>query len=196
MIIRPAKNSDCEHLAIMHVNYFPSSTISNFGINFVKILYENFVKSNENFLFVAEEGSEILAFISGSIDLSTFQKKFIKKNFFIVLISLLPKIFDWRLVLQAVEVLFYGQKTTQIKLPKAEMTSLVVEEKHQRKGLGTKLFMEAVDWFKRNEINEFRFAVGKNLIDAQKFYEHLGCEKMLILERAKNKKSLIYVYKF
>lgn len=55
-----------------------------------------------------------------------------------------------------------------------ELTELFVQDSFRKKGIGKGLVRYAEDWYRQQGIHDFQLFTGKDNIDAQEFYEHIG----------------------
>lgn len=173
-MIRRMERKDSKECAHLHYCSIENSFLSEFGSFFLERLYEGLVKSRNCTGYVYIENSEVLGFIVGSRNMDKFLRNLILRKFFVlapfVFFRLLTKPY---LVKNVFETFFYSGKST-IGNVKAELVSIAVKEDRIGKGIGTTLFNELVNSFRKGNIYEFKVIVGKDIVNANKFYKALG----------------------
>jgi GNAT superfamily N-acetyltransferase len=191
--LRLAIYKDINEVSKLHYQYIPSGFLSSLGISFLNLLYKSMIDSKYAFCIVVEEEGKIIGFVSGTVSVGGFYKEFLKKNFLMASIILLPKFLNLKIARRIFETFFYPVKKEQ-NLPNAELLSIVVEKNYQGKGISQKLFERLVEEFSKKGINQFKVVVGSNLIPACKFYEKMGGVLQQEIEIHKGEKSRVYVW--
>ncbi len=197
ILLNPNNKSYIEQVAGLHSAFLKTGFLSKLGKNFLINLYEAIARSENSFLIVFVEKEKVIGFISGTENLNLFYKYFFKTYFFNIIVSLLPVIFSFNKLKKVIEIICYikGKDREDVKLPDAELLSIVVEQNSRGKNIGEKLFITLLEEFKKRNIKEFKIIVGSELKHAKKFYEKLGAEQIGEIELHKGADSIIYIFK-
>ncbi len=188
-----AKDIHIENVACLHREYIKSGFLSSLGLPFLALMYRSMSDSNNTFCIVAKDKNKIIGFASGAISVGAFYKDFLRRNFIKASLVLLPRVFNIRFVKKIFETLFYPARKEQ-NLPKAELLSIVVDEKYRGKGIAQQLFVKLEEEFRNKNIKQFKVVVGSKLIAACKFYEKMGGFFYSEIEVHKGEKSRVYVW--
>lgn len=194
MKVRHMGYCDINDVSVLHKKYINAGFLSSLGEDFLKLIYKSVNNSSNAFCFVAEEDGKIVGFVSGVLRVGDFYKEFLKNNFFMASVILIPKIINIRTIKKVFETLFYPMKKKK-SLTDAELLSMVVGEGYQGKGVGQKLFDKLVEEFKRQDVKQFKVVVGAKLTKACKFYGKMGLALHSEIEVHKGELSKIYVWK-
>ena len=159
-------------VALLHKKYIDRGFISSLGSAFLGHLYDSMITSNNACCLVAEDAGELQGFISGTYELGSFYKDFMRAKLLPVSIALLPKFIKPSVFRKIMESLLYP--SNQDRMPGAELMSIVVSEKYRGKGLSEELFKGLVSEFKEKNISKFKVVVGSRLPAANKFYLKMG----------------------
>lgn len=191
--IRPIRKEDCEQVAKLHNKTIQVGLFSALGVPFVKLIYESMVSSEMAFCIVAADGGNIVGFISGITSFNKFYREFLKRNFAIAALLLLPKIIRPNIVRKVFNVLAYPTKI--VDLPDAELMSLAVDEKYRAKGLAIILIGRVKKIFAERGIPRFKAMVDSKLTSVCRLYEALGAKFCSDLAVYNNKeKWKVYVW--
>lgn len=55
-----------------------------------------------------------------------------------------------------------------------EITELYINDSFQKQGIGKNLISYAEEWYRQHNIHDFQLFTGKENVNGQKFYEHIG----------------------
>ena len=166
------KKQHVHNVASLHKKYIDRGFMSSLGSAFLEHLYDSMITSDSACCLVAEDAGELHGFISGTYELRSFYKDFVRTKLLPVSIILVPKLIKPTVFRKIVESFIYPSK--QKKLPGAELMSIVVSEKFRGKGISEKLFKGLVSEFKERNIRQFKVVVGSKLPAANKFYLKMG----------------------
>ncbi|MBI4706713.1 MAG: GNAT family N-acetyltransferase [Candidatus Omnitrophica bacterium] len=191
--LRKATLQDCEKIADLHKDYIQSGFLSTLGVPLLRLLYHTIINSNNTFCIVAEEDKEVIGFVSGTGDIKSTYKHFLRRNFLKASIVLFPKFISIKTARRIFETLFYPVKKEQ-NLPAPELLSIVVDKNYQGQGISQKIFKELIEEFRRRGITQFKVVVGSQLIPACRFYEKMGGKLHSEIEVHKDEKSRVYVW--
>lgn len=111
------------------------------------------------------------------------------------MITLLPHIFSLFKIRMILETLLYPSKIEIKNLPDAELLDIAVFHEHQGKGIAQLLFQEFVKNLQKKYVQEFKITTGESLLQAQRFYEKLGAQKVAVIKIHKKRKTIVYKYK-
>jgi len=195
MQIRTSNFNDCLSVAELHAKYLDKSFLGTLGSAFLTLLYRCLAHFQKGILLVAEYDGKVVGFVAGTINTGKFYKYFLKQNFFRIGFTLLPKIFDTKIIKKLWETATYSKKDLSVSVPDAELLSMAVEEEFQGKGISKELFKKLVIEFHKKGINEFKTIAGNKLVKANKFYQKIGCEKIGEVEVHEGDISTVYMFR-
>ncbi|MEK7376956.1 MAG: GNAT family N-acetyltransferase, partial [Candidatus Margulisiibacteriota bacterium] len=118
---------------------------------------------------------------------------FILSNFGRALLLLAKKL-RLSIIKSLFETVFYPAQRQTAAIPSAEFLSISVEKDFRGLGISDRLFELVVAEFKKRNISKFKIVVGSNLLQAQRFYEKMGCGFVSEIEVHKGEKSKFYIY--
>ena len=193
VIYLPAQKADSGQLAKLHSNNITGGFLSSLGNEFLSLLYSTIICSDHSFCFIAKKDGEIIGFVSATSNIKRLYFDFALSNFASALL-LLAKILRPSVIKPLLETLSYPARKKIKGVPSPELLSISVTKDFRGQGISNKLFDLAVDGFKKRNISKFKIAVGSNLLQAQRFYEKMGCKYISEIEVHKGEKSKVYVY--
>ena len=142
---------DALAIARLHAESIATGFLSTLGNNFLMRLYRDMARTPESVVFVARnEEDSILGFVAGTIDTGKMYKRILLCRGWLYCIMLLPRAFNPDVLKKIIEtmLLFCGVKlrftknTSNIIIPvRAELLSIVVDEKNRGK-------ISAGSWFR------------------------------------------------
>jgi len=189
--IRTARNEqEFLQVAHLHQQYIPLGFLSSLGIGFLARLYAFMAKDAAAFLLVAVDGGTVVGFVSGTVDVGSFYRRFIIKNILWGFV-LLPKLVTRNTLKRALETLLYPRKNKVMNLPKAELLSIVVDRAYQGKGVAKSLYEHLEQFYRIKRIQEFKIIVGSTLTSAICFYQKVGATKLTEIEVHKGYQSWV-----
>ncbi len=177
MEIKRINNSDpqiAEEIAKIHQSVLIDSFLNNFGLKFLKIIYENLLQSNDSITLVSEENGKITGFLVAVPDYSKFLKIATSKKKIRLLDTILMTL-KWKpwLTYKIIFSLFKVSKEN----PHTELQFIAVVPEYQSQGIGTKL----IDQLKKEltGLGIKKYLVGTKSSDelSNKFYQRLGFTK-------------------
>jgi GNAT superfamily N-acetyltransferase len=172
--VEKADIKDALFIAELHKIGIPTGFISSLNINVVRKLYEKIIEEGIVYVLKDEKG-KIIGFISCVLDTKHFYKKFIFKNFWIVLPFFLPKVFSLSFLKKVFETLTAPSKTESKKeLEVPELLSIVISPNVQARGLGKVLLDTLESDLRKRGINSYKVVAGEKLEAANKFYKKNG----------------------
>jgi len=179
-------------VALLHKKYIDRGFMSSLGTAFLEQLYDSMMTSDNAYCLVAEEDGELHGFISGTYELRSFYKDFIRTNLLRVSLILLPRLIEPSVFRKVVESFIYPSK--QGNMPGAELMSIVVSEKFRGKGVSENLFNNLLAEFKQRNVKKFKVTVGSNLQAANRFYQKMGGMLHAEIEVHDTEISRIYIW--
>ena len=193
-IIRNFTDDEIAQIAHLHEQNIESGFLSSLGGQFLKMVY--FSIQEKGVLIGLRRDKVIIGFISGVENLSAVYAEFVRKNFLKAIFYILPKVFSFKITKKLFDLVVYPfkKKTDKMKLPNAELLSIVVGAGYRGAGLADLLYKELVKDFKSQNIKDFKIIVGGNLIAAQKFYEKMGAIKSKNINIHKGENSWVYLH--
>lgn len=181
-------------VAKLHLQYIPYGFLSFLGIDFLACMYAFMARDNNAILLVAMDKERVVGFVSGTVDVRSFYRRFIRKNILWGLI-LLPKLVTWASIKRALETLLYPLKHELGGLPQAELLSIVVDHPYQGKGISTLLYERLKKYFQMSGVREFKIIVGSTLMSAICFYQKMGATKITEIEVHKGCTSWVMLHR-
>jgi ribosomal protein S18 acetylase RimI-like enzyme len=189
--IRAARNEqEFLQVAHLHQQYIPLGFLSSLGIGFLARMYALMAKDDAALLLVAVDRGTIVGFVSGTVDVGSFYRRFIRKNILWGFV-LLPKLVTGDRLKRALETLLYPRKNKAMNLPKAELLSIVVDHAYQGRGVATVLYEHLEQFYRSKSIPEFKIIVGSTLTSAICFYQKVGATKLTEIEVHKGFQSWV-----
>ncbi len=166
------KAEHAKKIARLHSLGVPEGFISSLGEEFIGYIYEGVASSGTGFGFVAVKDGEVIGFICCAESVSSIYKYILKKHFFRLVFVILPKMFRFCNVRNAIETLLYPSRAGS-SLPSVEILAIVVEEKARNRGIGQILVERAINESVKRGVGKMKVMVGEPLA-ANLFYAHLG----------------------
>ena len=163
-------------IAALHIEGIKTGFISSLGIDFVTSLYEAIAESKLAFGFVAQEDKKILGFVAFSTNMASLYKSVVLKKGLRFAFLLAGKMLSLQRIKKVFETLFYPGRVKKMKVPGAELLSIVVKEEGRSKGLATWLVEKGLEECTRRGIDKVKVLVGAANEPANKLYLKCGFE--------------------
>jgi SAM-dependent methyltransferase/ribosomal protein S18 acetylase RimI-like enzyme len=171
-MIRRMEEKDAQAISKIHSEALKIGFLSTFGEDFLKALYEGIVQSEYGFGYVYFEDSEIVGFVSGTLDSSKLMKDIYRKKLLplsrIIIHSTLRKP---RILNNIIQSIRYPKLADHVS---AELLSIAVTQEHRKKGVGKELVGALITHFDELGISKFSVSVDQRLAGADEFYKELG----------------------
>lgn len=169
--INSANKNYLDEIARIHISVLKESFLNNFGLIFLKIIYNNISKSQDTVLIVSIENKEITGYLLAVVDYSKFLKIAFSKNK-MKLVSLILKSVLKKpdIILKIIPSLF---KVTNEK-PHAELQFIAIKPEHQGKNIGTSLVEALNNEFAKQKINTYFVGTKSSDNLSNRFYQKLG----------------------
>ena len=162
--------SDAPQVARLHSQEL-DGLLSKLGIEFLEKFYRCSLMIPEMWTIVEKRNDHILGFVSCVTNVNGLNKKIIFKDLWgFILLFLNIFITQPKLLVKTVKTFTYPGFSHD----SPELLTMVVEKKHQGKGIGWNLFKKATSEFRRRGIKSFRISAYDRL-SANGFYKHIGC---------------------
>ncbi len=190
MNITLAQSQDAPAIANIHKTEISGGFLSSLPEAFLEKFYEAIILSPVSFCVVAKENNQVVGFVAGTTDISTFYRYFFTHYFFQSFFIVLPKLFSS--FKKIAETLLYPTK--EKALPKAELLTIAVKKEFQGRGIAGQMFKEFTAEMRKRNIKEFKVLVGANLPQAIHFYEKNGFRFVKNTSVHGKAVSKIYVY--
>lgn len=173
-MIKPLETIDTASSAQIHFEGMRNDFLPSFGINFLKVLHLQFIKSPSIIaLGYFQNQSELKGIIFGTTDTHETMKKALLRCSFKLLPYVIPRLLkEPRLIHKLWETVKYGRDFPS--LIKAELLILAVDKTSHRQGIGSKLISALKEEFKSQHIANFRVATLSSNKAANAFYKQLG----------------------
>ena len=163
-----------EEISEIHLSVLTESFLNNFGLEFLKIIYENLLHSKNSILIVSRENSKITGYLLAVTDYSKFVEVAVSKKKFdlakAVMRTLLNK-----------PQLIYKLATSLLKVskedPHAELQFIAILPECQGQGLGSKLMEELKMELEKIGIKQYHVGTKASNELSNRFYQKLGFPK-------------------
>jgi len=189
--VTPLTAKDTRVVADLHKSTIPGF-LSTLGSPFLTILYEKMAKDPNSFVLLAKSEGRIEGFVSGSVNVRKFYKRFLINSFFQVFITLIPQFLNPSVWKKIVETLRYPLKNGD--LPQAELLSIAISKKARGKGVAVRLFDSFKEEMERRRVKQFKVTVGSENLIANRFYKKVGFKLIAQREVHAGEKSNVWVY--
>lgn len=181
-------------MADIHREAISEGFLSTLGQGFLVTLYQGLSDSPNSFVFATLDEGRMLGFIVGAMDTGSVYKEFMRRAGVKAFVKLLPKLVSVARVKRVFETLLYPKSKKGDQLPEPEILNFCVRKEAQGKGVGSVLFRELCDEFRRRGVPAIRIVTGESQKSAQSFYEKHGAQLASQIEVHKDTKSRVYVF--
>jgi ribosomal protein S18 acetylase RimI-like enzyme len=193
MTIKKAEKNEAKIIAQIHRKSINTGFLSTFGDRFLTKLYEFIISADYCVCYIYRQKDTPVGFICVSLDSKKMYNDFLKKNLNLAITVFLKNAFSVNRLTKIFDHLFYNSKKRN--LPSAELLSVAVIENFKRKKIGSKLFDEAMNYFKKNKINNFVITTGANNIESNEYFKKNKCKLTKRVSIHRNQNSNIYIKK-
>lgn len=177
-MIRKGRTTDINELARIHLKELHSQFLPMLGNKFLRLLYANFIKNNQTFVYVSERNKSIQGYIVGAKDFNNVFKVIILNNLTQFLYIIFPQILRKpKILINIFETIFYTTKTG-VNKNEGELVVIVVVKKFRNRGIGKKLISVLEKQFYNQNLTEYKVSVTAKNKSAVSFYESLGFKKL------------------
>lgn len=168
--MRKLKDQDISQIAGLHHREL-DGFLSELGVEFLEKFYRCSLSIPEMWTIVEKSNDHICGFVSGVMSVNGLNKKIIFKDLWgFILLFLKIFITQPKLIVKTVKTITYPGFSSD----SPELLTMVVNRKHQGKGIGRNLFEKCVEEFRKRGIKSFRISAYDRL-PANGFYKHIGC---------------------
>lgn len=187
-MIRKADKSDIQNIIDLHLSSFNKNHFSAvFSKKMLRRYFENLLDLNDfNFVYYNDDKNELLGYVIAGYNSQEAVNKFIKNNYFAVLITLIknPRFLSEK-VSEVYEKIF-GTKLD--KKAKCRLYLIAVNEHYKGRGIGKQLINYLENAILKQGLNLYGLSVRKDNEEAIGFYNRNGYEI-----EYENSKSIFYI---
>jgi glycosyltransferase involved in cell wall biosynthesis/ribosomal protein S18 acetylase RimI-like enzyme len=163
-------------IAELHIKNIPTGFISSLGKDFVTTVYRAIEKDQQSFGFVAMQNDKLLGFISFSNDLRGLYKVAVLEMGPKFGRALFKKLFSFKVIKKIIGDVLYPFKANKLKLPNAELLSIIVVPDARGKGIAGRLVEAGLNLCKMRGIDSVKVLVAAENEPANKLYQKYGFE--------------------
>ena len=169
-MIAKIKIDDIPQVVKIHRQELPGF-LSELGEDFLKKFYDASLDIPEIFTLVEKENEQVLGFVTGATRVKGLYKEIIFRDVFSFIWLILNNLITHpKNIVKMAKILAYPGFAEDIP----EILTIVVSKSHQGKGIGKKLWTEAVKEFQKRGFKKFRVSIYDRL-PANEFYKKMGC---------------------
>ena len=162
-----------EQIAKLYINAFPESATSQFGQDFMAILFKKLLLSATTMGFVDLDNGRLTGFIFGTSDTGKLFRETLLKYGIYFVPALVRSFFKNPTVLKkAIDLAIYPSKKKLKK--KAELICIAVEKSYKNRRIGSNLFNAFLNAMKKENIKEFSVLTDEDCLEANAFYNKKG----------------------
>jgi len=187
-VIKKANKSDIQKIIDLHLSSFDKNHFSAvFSKKMLEKYFENLLDLNDfNFVFYSDDKNELLGYVIAGYNSQESVNKFIKKNYFAVIFTLVknPKFLSEKI--SEVGKKIFG--TSYEKKAKCRLYLIAVNRKYKGKGIGKQLINHLENEIRKTGLNLYGLSVRKDNKEAIGFYNQNGYEVEF-----ENSKSIYYI---
>ena len=166
----PIKYENAKQIAVLHIAGIKTGFISSLGIDFVTALYQAVTHNKTSFGFAAMVDEQVIGFVVFAANLKRLYKSVILSQGFHFVWILFRSMFSFNRTKKILETLFYPAKINQMKLPPAELLSIVVAEDERGKGVAEQLVRRGLTECAKRGIFRVKVLVGAGNEPANRLY--------------------------
>lgn len=160
MKISNTKNYNIEKYVKLHLENLPNDFFSLLGKKLCKKYYEILLDiKNKPELFEIKIDKNIIGFVLFNLTKHNAMYDFCKKNFIFITFFLIINIFNFKLIIDCIKILFFLIDTRNLKLSN-ELSFIVLDKTYIGKGFGSKLIKYSL---KKIDINKEDYFFVKTL---------------------------------
>jgi GNAT superfamily N-acetyltransferase len=190
-ISKPVSEKYIQEIIKLHYEAFSNQLIGQLGDSFTLYLYNKIVDSEHGVLLIYETESNVVGYLAGL----SGEERIYDINFYLhaskaLMVSVIKK----PTVIANLIRYVYKQLTTNRKLPKSELFSIVVNINYQKRGIGTELVKEYEEWLKSRKINNYKVYTDTKYSTGSQLYQKMGFELRDTVNLLNNE-YMIYVKK-
>jgi len=148
------------------------SFITNFGEDFLFLIYLCMLEKKLGFLVCSSEGDNMTGFILACVDSSKLFSLIFRKFFLFLFIIIKGVIKSPGLIVKVLQTLSYENRAAPDIKP--ELVVIAVKENYRSKGIGRDLMTIMEDEFKKTGISAYKVTVHKEMLRANNFYLNNG----------------------
>ena len=108
-MIRSLTYRDINQVVALHKIYFPHDTLTLFGDEFLRILYQGLLEQTDTHAFGVIYDNKLIGFIIGVADSKTAMSRTIRNHFSAFILALVPRLLRPQVLKKIGETFFYGK---------------------------------------------------------------------------------------
>jgi ribosomal protein S18 acetylase RimI-like enzyme len=187
-VIKKADKSDIQNIIDLHLSSFNKNHFSAvFSKEMLKRYFENLLELNDfTLVFYDDDHNELLGYVIAGFNSQEAVNKFIKKNYFAVIFTLIknPRFLSEKV--SEVSEKIFGTKYQ--KKAKCRLYLIAVNQKYKGKGIGKQLINYLENEIRKKGLNLYGLSVRKDNKEAIGFYNQNGYKVEF-----ENSKSIYYI---
>ena len=187
-MIKKADKSDIQNIIDLHLISFNKNHFSAvFSKEMLKRYFENLLELNDfTLVFYDDDHNELLGYVIAGFNSQEAVNKFIKKNYFAVIFTLIknPRFLSEKV--SEVSEKIFGTKYQ--KKAKCRLYLIAVNQKYKGKGIGKQLINYLENEIRKKGLNLYGLSVRKDNKEAIGFYNQNGYKVEF-----ENSKSIYYI---
>ena len=172
--IRPMQPADAPAVAALHDAMIGEGFLRRLGRRFLAALYRAIARTPGSAVFVADAGGRVVGFCAYSQDVSAMYRRVLRRRGWRLLLAAIPRLFDPRLALEALDTLRYPSKQAACDLPPAEILAIAVDPQMHGRGVGRRLLAAAIRQARDDGQPALKVLAGEKLEGANRFYQACG----------------------
>ena len=184
--IVPFSRKHCADIVKLHRSGIKTGFLSTTGDVFLRTLYNAISRSPFSRIYSAidDDSGKTVGFIAGALSTSAMYRYIILRYCMVFFILLLPDIFKTSNLMKILETLFYSHNKKESRdegkgtAPcRAELLSIVVDEKFRAQKIGKKLVESLERYFTENGVHDYKVVTYSKDANANTFYQACGFVK-------------------
>ncbi|MEX1198153.1 MAG: GNAT family N-acetyltransferase [Pseudohongiellaceae bacterium] len=187
-------NETYAQVARLHAESINQGFLPTLGVRFLALMYRAIDECESAVLLIEEDNGCVIGFVSGASNMGAIYRKMLQ-HFLQLVMALLPSVVRPARVWRILEIIRYSRNSEgDGTLPAHELLSIAVAESHRGQGVAESLYQRLVEYFKAENVTEFRIVVGQSLTPAHRFYRRMGALSVTEAEVHGGQRSTIYVH--
>ncbi len=176
IVIRRMRPQDAHAVARLHDAMIGEGFLRRLGRRFLAALYRAIDRTPGSVVHVAEADGRVVGFCAYARDVSAMYRQVLRHSGWRLVLAAVPRVFDPRLALEALDTLRYPSKQAACELPPAEILAIAVDPQMHGRGVGRRLLQAAVQQARDDGQPALKVLAGERLEGANRFYQACGFE--------------------
>lgn len=171
VVIRAGCPDDASAVAQLHAAQIADGFLSSLGPAFLERLYRRMCRTDDSFLFVADDGGAVVGFVAGSVATTRLFSDFVRRDGLLAAMSAPVRLLSsWRRVL---ETLRHGRAPVE-DAADGELLAVAVDPGWRRRQIGARLVRALLEETARRSAGTVDVVVGADNATAIAMYEAAG----------------------